>query len=112
MTEFKKYRYSILRSFLFSFKNNEMKIFKPTSSRIYLKKFSDSENQLVQIGNKDIIIEKEYNKNKCYCSQSYYNLQGNKNLFLDDSLGNEVQFTPKRIQVIQMGETEFGKQEQ
>ena len=48
--------------------------------------------ELLKIGKDDIVIVKQENKTNCYCKESSYDLQGNKNLLLSNSRENEVKF--------------------
>ena len=82
---------SIHKSFLCTFKNNEMDIFNH-NSHDNLILFSKESKELIQIEN-NLIIMKEHHKHECYFNHT------------------KETFIPKRIQVIQFEETDFQKQQ-
>ena len=101
----------ISNSFLFTFTNNEMKSFKQKNVKVQISLFSKiTDCYLFEIG-EDIEISRKENELKCLCKKEDYDLQGYENILLDKEKGKNVEFTPKRIQVIQFYETEYQKQQ-
>ena len=87
-----------------------MKSFKQKNVKVQISLFSKiTDCYLFEIG-EDIEISRKENELKCLCKKEDYDLQGYENILLDKEKGKNVEFTPKRIQVIQFYETEYQKQ--
>ena len=66
--------------------------------------FKPEDEELIRIGEKDIVIKKEGYRNYCYCKQHSYNYQGIEGALIGME-GKKNRFILKRLQVYQMEES-------
>ena len=91
-------------AFVFQSKENVMKKYRIAKehSDCAFKLMRANDETLFEIGKKDIVIKKENKKDKSFCKQEAFNYKGKENVFMK----NGEQFTPSRIVVLQMYETD------
>ena len=93
-------------AFIFKFENGRMEKYPVIDMKKSFKILSEKDENMFIVGNKDIVIKKEDNKNKCSCRQSSFDYHGEVNILI----GRTGEFEVKSFVVIQMKLTEEEKQ--